>query len=304
MKRFHRLLAGLPFCLPAFAQAQLLDFDSVCAAPPCAIGSLYAPSGITFAPNSADRRGRDQRFDRHRGRGPLPVDRELPLPDHDHAGSAGDVLRHAALPRQHILRPGDGRRNLAQGGRAGSNQNVVLTNVNAWSLASASVPGGFDSIFLDPSGGANLTFGIDGIQFGGTCNGFSDVQPADSFCNASEWLANRGVTLGCAAGQYCPAQNVTRAAMALFMQRLGDALTPQYAQTTEASRATSIRPGICVRRRRSWSAEVRARRSCMALVSSSMHRPRWACSSKPPTRPTTVRPGLEIPGFGFGDPRE
>jgi hypothetical protein len=58
--------------------------------------------------------------------------------------------------------------------------------------------------------------------------------PADIFCNASEWLANRGVTLGCTAGQYCPSQNVTRAAMALFMQRLGDALTPQYAQSAQS----------------------------------------------------------------------
>jgi hypothetical protein len=43
MKRVHSLLACVALCLPALAHDQLLDFGSVCASPPCAIGSLYAP---------------------------------------------------------------------------------------------------------------------------------------------------------------------------------------------------------------------------------------------------------------------
>jgi hypothetical protein len=55
---------------------------------------------------------------------------------------------------------------------------------------------------------------------------FSDVPTAAIYHDAAEWLANRGVTLGCATGLYCPNEFVTRGQMALFMQRLGAALTP------------------------------------------------------------------------------
>jgi hypothetical protein len=58
------------------------------------------------------------------------------------------------------------------------------------------------------------------------CGGFIDVIPSDIFCNAGEWLRNRGVTTGCTATQFCATQTVTRAQMALFMQRLGDAISP------------------------------------------------------------------------------
>ncbi len=59
------------------------------------------------------------------------------------------------------------------------------------------------------------------------CGGFTDVAPADGHCNSVEWMRNRAITTGCAAGQYCPSQEVTRASMALFQQRLGGALSPQ-----------------------------------------------------------------------------
>jgi hypothetical protein len=55
---------------------------------------------------------------------------------------------------------------------------------------------------------------------------FSDVGFFALFHDATEWLANRGVTLGCAAGLYCPNDLVTRAQMALFLNRLGVVLTP------------------------------------------------------------------------------
>lgn len=62
---------------------------------------------------------------------------------------------------------------------------------------------------------------------GAPCAGFSDVQDTDSFCTAVEWLKNRSITLGCAAGAYCPGDVVSRASMALFLNRLGTALTPR-----------------------------------------------------------------------------
>lgn len=55
---------------------------------------------------------------------------------------------------------------------------------------------------------------------------FSDVPPTAIFHDAVEWMVNRGVTSGCEVGLYCPDANVTRAQMALFMNRLGVALTP------------------------------------------------------------------------------
>ena len=80
------------------------------------------------------------------------------------------------------------------------------------------------------------------------CGGFTDVTTGDSFCNASEWLKNRGITLGCTATQYCPTQNVTRAQMALFMQRLGDAIAPHaYADNVLPFGFLAIdqRPSFC-----------------------------------------------------------
>lgn len=62
-----------------------------------------------------------------------------------------------------------------------------------------------------------------------TCGGFTDVSPANvNTCNAVEWVKNRSVTLGCTSTTaFCPLNDVTREQMALFMQRLGTALTPE-----------------------------------------------------------------------------
>lgn len=60
------------------------------------------------------------------------------------------------------------------------------------------------------------------------CQGFTDVLASDTaVCPAVEWIKNRGVTTGCTATAYCPTAFVTRAQMALFMQRLGKSLTPE-----------------------------------------------------------------------------
>jgi hypothetical protein len=60
---------------------------------------------------------------------------------------------------------------------------------------------------------------------------FDDVPSTHPFCTDITWIAQRGVTLGCSAIDanhrlYCPDSEVTRAEMAAFMHRLGDALFP------------------------------------------------------------------------------
>lgn len=66
------------------------------------------------------------------------------------------------------------------------------------------------------------------------CAGYTDVDTAvygsgaGSFCGAIEWVSNRGITIGCTTTtQYCPTQAVSRAQMAMFMQRMGNRLTPE-----------------------------------------------------------------------------
>lgn len=61
------------------------------------------------------------------------------------------------------------------------------------------------------------------------CAGFNDVQDTDSFCSAVEWIRNRSITIGCGTNAYCPNDAVTRTQMALFLNRLGTALTPGLA---------------------------------------------------------------------------
>jgi hypothetical protein len=60
---------------------------------------------------------------------------------------------------------------------------------------------------------------------------FTDVPGSAIYHNAVEWIVNRAVTFGCVAGLYCPNDFVTRGQMALFMNRLGVALTPVYVQS-------------------------------------------------------------------------
>jgi len=72
------------------------------------------------------------------------------------------------------------------------------------------------------------------------CVGFTDVLASSPFCPNVEWLKNRGVTTGCGAGTtYCPSDGVTRLQMAIFMNRLGTALTP-VSLTPGTSAASAI----------------------------------------------------------------
>ena len=75
--------------------------------------------------------------------------------------------------------------------------------------------------------GVILSTAIVPIALAAPCAGFTDVDDASGFCPNVDWLKNRRITLGCtSATAYCPADPVSRLAMAAFMNRLGTALTP------------------------------------------------------------------------------
>jgi hypothetical protein len=82
---------------------------------------------------------------------------------------------------------------------------------------------------------------------GTPCAGFADIEAGDPFCANVDWIANRGVTLGCASGLYCPTASTVRLAIAASMNRLGLALTPR---TVEVEAVTStldpdVEPIVC-----------------------------------------------------------
>jgi hypothetical protein len=78
------------------------------------------------------------------------------------------------------------------------------------------------------------------------CSGFADVDHSSGFCPNVEWLKNRSITLGCAAGAYCPNDAVSRLAMAAFMNRLGTALTPAQLAVDFAPGAIDMDAGVIV----------------------------------------------------------
>ena len=62
---------------------------------------------------------------------------------------------------------------------------------------------------------------------------FEDVEATSEFCPSITWLADRGITLGCAAIDnsntrrlYCPNDYVDRNQIAAFLNRLGNSLFP------------------------------------------------------------------------------
>jgi len=80
-----------------------------------------------------------------------------------------------------------------------------------------------------------VAFGVAPAAMADPCPGappFTDVSAGANYCTNTEWLKNRSITLGCVGTNFCPNDAVTRGAMALFMNRLGDALTP-IAVTTD-----------------------------------------------------------------------
>jgi S-layer homology domain. len=76
---------------------------------------------------------------------------------------------------------------------------------------------------------------------------FTDVPTSGVVHDAVGWLYARGITTGCTATLYCPNDPVTRASMALFMNRLGKVLSPVYRWVESDSGALDIdaSPRIC-----------------------------------------------------------
>jgi len=77
------------------------------------------------------------------------------------------------------------------------------------------------------------------------CAGFTDVDDSSPFCADVTWIANRGITLGCDVGLYCPNAAVTRLAMAAFLHRLGELLPDAYPRQfgTQVTQTTPLAPG-------------------------------------------------------------
>jgi len=69
---------------------------------------------------------------------------------------------------------------------------------------------------------------------------FDDIPQNDPICSNADWLKNRGVTLGCTSNLYCPLDPVTRAQMALFMNRLAVALVPSVNLTEDITTPVAL----------------------------------------------------------------
>lgn len=73
---------------------------------------------------------------------------------------------------------------------------------------------------------------------------FSDVPTTAFYHAAVEWVFNRGITAGCAAGLYCPDAAVTRGQMAVFLRALGNVLTPSGNYGDQGFGAIDIDTGV------------------------------------------------------------
>lgn len=74
------------------------------------------------------------------------------------------------------------------------------------------------------------------------CSGFTDVDTSSGFCADVTWIANRGITLGCAANLYCPSDPVSRLTMAAFLHRLGAQTYEKFAGT-QVTQTTPLASG-------------------------------------------------------------
>ena len=147
------------------------------------------------------------------------------------------------------------------------------------------------------NGGANSFPSPVGVVVDGRCATFTDVDAASPFCPSVQWLRNRKVTLGCVAGQYCPAASVSRLAMSAFMNRLGTALGAEFVTQQEFSGAfdpgtvprlctTSVVPELTVSRRAEVDAIINATASAdvglgLAIVASVDGGNTWKVVSEP-----------------------
>jgi len=100
--------------------------------------------------------------------------------------------------------------------------------------------------FIPPSG----TVGGSAYQCGaGGTSLFTDVDPTDIACRAVHYLASQNVVSGCGGSQYCPAPDVTRAEMAIFIAKAvvapggGSAVPETYGPDPKTGRSYSCSPG-------------------------------------------------------------
>lgn len=92
-----------------------------------------------------------------------------------------------------------------------------------------------------------LLLGTSPLALAQACAGFSDISASDQFCPNVEWIKNRQVTLGCGSGStYCPSDPVLRIAMAAFMNRLGNALTPVQVRVDTSPGAIDLDASVVV----------------------------------------------------------
>jgi hypothetical protein len=80
------------------------------------------------------------------------------------------------------------------------------------------------------------------------CAGFVDIDDQSPFCGNVQWIRNRAITFGCPTlNSYCPGDPVIRLSMALFLQRLGLALTPEYLQGAQPfNQSLDSAPVVCI----------------------------------------------------------
>jgi hypothetical protein len=109
-------------------------------------------------------------------------------------------------------------------------------------LLHRSVTGGCSATSYCPGGAATRAqmaifalVGKEGASYSPAACGtpmFADVPASSPYCKWIEELARRGVASGCAGGNYCPANLVTRGQMAIFMLKtLDPALDPPACTT-------------------------------------------------------------------------
>jgi len=200
-------LAALLLLLSLSASAQTLNFDEVCPATSCTSGAAYQGSwGVTFTPaaNPIVSAGSNGLTGTNGGKylsvQTFPYQVVINLPRPATSVSVDVAVSNLVTAGQTITIQA-----LSNGTPVGAPLSHYLVAPNVWVPLSAAVPGGFNGVFLSVTGGgANKTFGVDNVRLGGNCSGFTDVQPGDGFCSAAEWLYNRGITVGCTLGHFCP----------------------------------------------------------------------------------------------------
>jgi hypothetical protein len=90
------------------------------------------------------------------------------------------------------------------------------SNVNRWQMAVLLATGMAGSGAAVPSSGTVPSVGSYNCTLGGNSL-FGDVPPTDPGCRFIHYIYANGVTAGCGGGNYCPASNVNRWQMAVFL---------------------------------------------------------------------------------------